>query len=91
MHIRAKDKSVEKYVEELQHIVIHCDYGDSLKDMLRHRIIWGINNKQIQCRLLTERKTDFESLLEIAQLMESAARDAKNLALAGAGKRFGIS
>ena len=84
--IRAEDESVAKYVEELRHIAIHCGYGDSLKDMLRDRLICGINNKQIQCRLLAEKRTDFESLLEIAQLMESAARDAKQLALAGAEK-----
>ena len=84
--IRAEDESVAKYVEELRHIAIHCDYGDSLKDMLRDRLICGINNKQMQCRLLAEKKTDFESLLEIAQLMESAARDAKDLASAGVEK-----
>ena len=84
--IRAEVESVAKYVEELRHIAIHYDYGDSLKDMLRDCLICGINNKQIQCRLLVEKKTDFESLFEIAQLMDSAARDANDLALAGAEK-----
>ena len=84
--IRAEDESVVKYVEELRHIAIHCDYGDYLKDMLRDRLICSINNKQIQCHLLAEKKTDFESLLEIVQLMESAARYAKDLVLAGAEK-----
>ena len=46
--IRAEE-SVAKYVEELRHIAIHCDYGDSLKDMFGDRLICGINNKQIQC------------------------------------------
>ena len=54
--------------------------------MLRDRLICGINNNQIQCRLLAEKKIDFESLLEIAQLMDSAARDAKDLASAGVEK-----
>lgn len=83
--IRAEE-SVAKYVEELRHIAIHCDYGDSLKDMFRDRLICSINNKQIQCRWLAEKKTEFESLFEIAQLMDSAARDANDLALTGAEK-----
>ena len=61
-HIRAEDESVAKDVEELRHIAIHYDYGDSLKDMLRDRLICGINNKQIQCRLLAEKRTDIESV-----------------------------
>ena len=49
----------------------HCDYGDSLDDMLRDRITCGINDVAIQRRLLKP-DIDFEKALKIAQSMEMA-------------------
>ena len=77
--VRGKEESVAKFVEELRHIALHCEYKDSLNDMLRDRLICGINNKRMQCRLLAEKKTTFEDTLKLALAMEAADKDAKDL------------
>ena len=67
-----------KFVEKLRHIALHCEYKDPLNDMLRDRLICGINNKRMQCCLLAE-KTTFEDTLKLALAMEAADKDAKDL------------
>lgn len=47
-------------------------YGNSLSDMLRDRLICGVNDTSIQRYFLAETKVDFPRALEIAQVMESA-------------------
>ena len=51
---RRTGESVATFVAELRHLALHCEYGDSLNDMLRDRLICGINNARIQRRLLSE-------------------------------------
>ena len=77
--VRGKEESVAKFVEELRHIALYCEYKDSLNDMLRDRLICGINHKRMQCRLLAEKKTTFEDALKLALAMEAADKDAKDL------------
>ena len=77
---RGKDESVARFVEELRHIALYCEYKDSLNDMLRDHLICGINNKRIQCRLLSDKKlTKFEDVLQLALAMEAADKDARHL------------
>ncbi len=76
---RQKEETVATFVAELRHLAMHCQYGDSLNDMLRDRLICGIDNKRIQCRLLSEKDVDFKRALEVAQAMESADKDSQHL------------
>ena len=73
------EESVAKFVAALRHLGIHCDYGDSLNNMLRDRLICGITDARIQQRLLAETKVDFKRVMEITQAMETADRDATHL------------
>ena len=44
-----------RFNSRLSCIVLHstaCNYGDTLNEMLRDRIVWGINNEPIQKKLL---------------------------------------
>ena len=48
--------------------------------MLRDRLVCGVNNEQLQRRLLSEPQLTFKKGLEISQTFETAAaRDAKDL------------
>ena len=76
---RQADESVATFVAELRHLAIHCEYGDSLNDVLRDRLICGINDPRIQRRLLAETTIDFAKALKIALAMETADRDAQHL------------
>ncbi len=59
----------------------HCSYGASLNDMLRDRIVCGINHDKIQQRLLAEKDLSCAKTLELANSIEVAEkgnRDIKN-------------
>ena len=72
-------ESVGVFVAALRSIAEHCDYGDSLKDMLRDRIVCGIRDKSVQCSLLKELKLTYDTALDTALAAESAKKDAQKL------------
>ena len=76
---RQADESVATFVAELRHLAIHCEYGNSLNNMLQDGLICGINDPCIQRRLLAETAIDFAKALKIALAMETADRDAHQL------------
>ena len=64
---------------ELRKLSEHCDFKDTLEDMLRDRPVWGIVDSRIQHRLLAEDKLTFTKAQELTQAMELAAKDIKDL------------
>ena len=78
MQQRQKGESVSDYVAALRKLTEFCEFGETLEDMLRDRLVCAINDCRVQHRLLAESKLTFEKALEIAQAMELAGRDAKD-------------
>jgi hypothetical protein len=64
---------------ELRTLSEHCEFGASLDEMLRDRLVCGVNEDRIQRRLLAEPVLDLKKALEIAHGMETAAKDARDL------------
>ena len=77
--IRSASESVAHYVAALRELAQHCEYKDSLQDMLRDRLVCGVNHEGITNRLLSEKKLNFDKALELAQSIESAERDTRQL------------
>lgn len=74
--MRRPTESVAEYVAELRKLAQDCNYGETLPQMLRDRLVCGINDDRIQRRLLSEINLTFESALSLAQAMESANKNA---------------
>ena len=71
--IRGTNESIAENVTSLRQLAEYCEYGTFLVDMLRDRIVRGINDAQIQCRLLLgEAGLTLTHAFEIALAMESA-------------------
>ena len=70
--VRATEESIAMYVAALRQIAEYCDYKDSLQDMLRDRLVCGVNHQSIQRRLLTEKDLTYEKALELAKSLEAA-------------------
>ena len=77
--VRRQGESVSAFMVELRKLSEHCEFGESLNDMLRDRLVCGINDQRIQRRLLAEAKLTFTKAFELAQAMEAADRNAKDL------------
>ena len=76
---RKQGKSIATYVWELRSIAKNCNYEITLETMLRDRIVCGVNDRIIQCRLLAEKELTFKKSMEIVQGTESAATNVRKL------------
>ena len=54
-----------------------CRSNGNCRNMLRDRLVCGINDKQVQCHLLAEPGFTFAKALELAQAAETAESNAK--------------
>ena len=68
---------VAKYVAALRSLAEHCNYADVLNDMLRDRLVCGVNNEKIQQRLLAEKDLTFAKAMELASAIESAEQGSR--------------
>ena len=71
---RNEDEGVAAYMADLRKLNEHYNFGDSLPEMLRDRLVCGINNKKIQHRLLAEWELTLKKAEEIALGEELAAK-----------------
>jgi len=71
---RKEDEGVATYVAVLRKLSEHCNYGETLPEMLRDRLVCGINNEKIQRRLLAEPDLTLKKAEEIALAMELASK-----------------
>ena len=75
---RNQGESVVSYVSRLRALTPFCDFGDTLDNMLRDWLVCGINQEQLQRRLLAEPNLRFSKAMEIAQTFETAVQDARH-------------
>ena len=76
---RQQGETVVTYVSEFRVIAQWCNFGESLKNMLRDRLVIGIDNEAVQRRLLSESTLTFKTVLELTQSLEAAARNTKEI------------
>ena len=76
---RKEGESVATYLSELCSLVEHCNFRDNLDDMLRDRLVCGIENKSIQKRLLAEVTLTLKKATELALAMVTAEANAETL------------
>ena len=49
-------ESVQEYVARLRKLSAVCEFGGMLQEIIRDRLVCGIDNERIQGKLLTETK-----------------------------------
>ena len=76
---RRQGESVAIFVAELRSLAEFCNFGETLKVMLRDRIVCGISDDGMQRWLLAETDLDYTKAVEIAINMEAAAKSVREL------------
>ena len=76
---RQPGESVSTFVSELRSLAEFCNFRSTLDDMLLGRLVCGINDDNIQRWLLSEDKLSFKRALEVAQVQETATKNAQAL------------
>jgi hypothetical protein len=74
----ANQKIVE-FVAELRRLSEHCEFGEQLEDMLRDRLVCGVNDLQLQRQLLATPNLTFARAQQDALAMETAQLQMKEL------------
>ena len=77
--VRASGELIATYVAALRELSEYCNYGDKLHEMLRDRLVCGVNHDTIQRKLLAETDLTYEKAYTLAQAMEASERDTLDL------------
>ena len=78
--VRTKDESIATYVASVRQLSEFCEFGDTLEAMLRYHLVCGVNDDRIQRRVLAELEVTSGKALQLAQAIETADQDTKDLA-----------
>ena len=77
--IRQSNEMVASFVASLRQLTEHCEFSTTV-DMLRDRLVCGINNNKFQQRLLAEGRTlTYDRALEPALSMEAAEENSSTI------------
>ena len=76
---RKEGETLSMYVAELRKISAECEYGEALNEMIRDRLVCGVNDGRIQRRLLADPDLTFEKAMALAQAMEAADKNVHDL------------
>ena len=77
--VRKAGESIANYVTELRSLSEYCNFGAILNEMLRDRLVCGVNNGAIQKLLLSQTDLTYERAVEIALSAETAAQSMREL------------
>ena len=72
-------ETVATYLAELRRLASTCEFGEFLYEALCDRLVCGLREETMQQRLLAEPKLDLKRACELAQGMEAALKDAKEI------------
>ena len=58
--IQKPSESVSEFVTQLCKLSEYCEFGDTLQDMLRDRLVCKCKDQRLQCKLLAEPELTFD-------------------------------
>ena len=76
---RQPGESIPFYVTELKRLSEHYDFGVTLEDTIRDRLVCGMRSPKTQQRLLAEPELNFDRALKIASAMEKVEKNVCNI------------
>ena len=76
---RKPGESVATFIAELKRLSEDCAFGEFLQEMLRDRIVCGINDPKIQRRLLVKPELTYKSAFHLAQSIATAEQNTNDL------------
>ena len=76
---QSSGETIAAFVAELRRLAINCNFGNFLDDALRDRLVCRVGSEQTQRRLLSEKDLTLAKAVEIAQAMEAADRQSKEM------------
>ena len=72
-------ESIAQFAAELRRLSEFYESGDSLYVILQDRLVCGLHDAPVQCRLFAEPKLTFTKAFELAQAADLAERSVKDV------------
>ena len=72
-------ETIAMFLAELKQLTEYCKFGATLDEMLRDRLVCGVQDIRIQRRLLAEPKLTLQRALDLALAIEAAEKDASEI------------
>ncbi|XP_071843318.1 uncharacterized protein [Apostichopus japonicus] len=72
-----ENENIATFVAELRKLAERCQFGTNLDHSLRDRFVCGLMSESTQKRLLTQKTLTFIKAVELAKVMESAAKESQ--------------
>ena len=76
---RMDNETIADFMASLRSLSEFCNYGSTLDNMLRDRLVCGVRDDRIQRRLLAEKDLNLQKAVEIATSIEMAAKNVRDL------------
>ena len=76
---QSRGESVANYLAELRRLALTCEFGNFLDEALCDKFVCGLIDEAIQRRLLAEADLTLTKALTLAQAMETAKKDLKEI------------
>ena len=84
---KRSDETVSQYISELRKIAENCEFGTTLEDMLRDKLVCGVHDERVQRRLFVVEKLTFKAAYDIVLAQEQAGKSLQMLQGAESVKR----
>ena len=68
--VQGPDEDIQKFVADLRTLAASCEYGNLKDELVRDRVVYGINNDNVRFLLLKEKKLTLERAVELCMLNE---------------------
>ncbi|KAK3751535.1 hypothetical protein QZH41_019421, partial [Actinostola sp. cb2023] len=76
---QTEGEGVAEFIAGLRKLTEHCNFRETLDDMLRDRLVCGLNDEKIQRRLLAEPGLTYKRAVQLALAFESASKNTLDL------------
>ena len=76
---RHQGETIANYVAASRHLSEYCEFGDTLNDRLCEKFVTGVNNQDIQRKLLLERNLTLDKAIQLATSIQQSSDAAKSL------------
>ena len=77
--VRQDGESITRFVTRLRDLASLCEYGDSVKELIRDRLVCGVRDDALERTLLAVAKLTYDKAYELAVLHELAAQNSRLL------------
>ena len=72
-------ETISVFLAELRRLSENCEFGATLDEMLRDRLVCGASNNKIQRRLLAEPNLTLKRAMDLAIAIETSEKDAQDI------------